>query len=130
MSRPGRQIGKRGRLSLTSLIDVIFLLLLFFMLSSTFSRFGEIDLTPGGSGASAVASTEQRLFLRLSETGLSLNGRAISPAELSDGIEAQRNAADLRLILAVAPGSRAQALADTLLTLRAVAGAKVTVLRA
>ena len=29
---------------MTSLIDVIFLLLLFFMLSSTFSRFAEVEL--------------------------------------------------------------------------------------
>ena len=36
-------------MALTPLIDVIFLLLLFFMLSSTFSRFGEIKLDLGGA---------------------------------------------------------------------------------
>jgi biopolymer transport protein ExbD len=35
---------------MTSLIDVIFLLLLFFMLSSTFSRFGEVELTAAAGG--------------------------------------------------------------------------------
>ena len=34
----------RRRLGLTPLIDVIFLLLLFFMLSSTFSRFSDLSL--------------------------------------------------------------------------------------
>ena len=32
---------------MTSLIDVIFLLLLFFMLSSTFSRFAEVEISAG-----------------------------------------------------------------------------------
>jgi len=42
---------RRGRrLSLTSLIDVIFLLLLFFMLSSTFTKFSEVEITGGRSG--------------------------------------------------------------------------------
>ncbi len=38
---------------MTSLIDVIFLLRLFFMLSSTFSRFAEVELTAAGASASA-----------------------------------------------------------------------------
>ena len=42
---------------MTSLIDVIFLLLLFFMLSSTFSKFSEIELTAGGSGPGRAAET-------------------------------------------------------------------------
>ncbi|UUP15978.1 biopolymer transporter ExbD [Nitratireductor thuwali] len=48
--------GVRKRpLSLTPLIDVIFLLLLFFMLSSTFTRFAEVEISGGraGNGASA-----------------------------------------------------------------------------
>ncbi len=45
----------RRRISLTPLIDVIFLLLMFFMLSSTFARFADLDVarqsaTPGPSG--------------------------------------------------------------------------------
>ena len=34
----------RRRISLTPLIDVIFLLLMFFMLSSTFSKFADLDV--------------------------------------------------------------------------------------
>jgi biopolymer transport protein ExbD len=45
----------RRRISLTPLVDVIFLLLMFFMLSSTFARFADLDVarqsaTPGESG--------------------------------------------------------------------------------
>ena len=35
----------RRQISVTSLIDVIFLLLLFFMLSSTFSKFADVELS-------------------------------------------------------------------------------------
>ena len=37
-------VRKRKPLSLTSLIDVIFLLLLFFMLTSTFTRFARVEI--------------------------------------------------------------------------------------
>jgi biopolymer transport protein ExbD len=60
---------------MTSLIDVIFLLLLFFMLTSTFSKVSEVELTSGGTTA---PSAEPPLFLRLSEDGLSLNGTALT----------------------------------------------------
>ena len=45
----------RRRISLTPLVDVIFLLLMFFMLSSTFARFADLDVarqsaTPGEAG--------------------------------------------------------------------------------
>ena len=40
----------RRRLGLTPLIDVIFLLLLFFMLSSTFSRFSQVPVEGGAAG--------------------------------------------------------------------------------
>ncbi|WP_310618753.1 ExbD/TolR family protein [Flexibacterium corallicola] len=41
---------KRRAPGLTSLIDVIFLLLMFFMLASTFSVYQRLDITSGTSG--------------------------------------------------------------------------------
>ena len=46
----------RRRLSMTSLIDVIFLLLLFFMLTSTFSKFSEVELASAAGSAQAAPS--------------------------------------------------------------------------
>lgn len=46
----------RKPLPLTPLVDVVFLLLMFFMLSSTFTKFGDMDL---GGQASNVAPKEQ-----------------------------------------------------------------------
>ena len=39
---------------MTPLVDVIFLLLLFFMLSSTFNRYGQVDIDGGAAGAGSA----------------------------------------------------------------------------
>ena len=41
----------RRRISLTPLVDVIFLLLMFFMLSSTFARFADLDVARQSTSA-------------------------------------------------------------------------------
>jgi biopolymer transport protein ExbD len=46
----------RKPLPLTPLVDVVFLLLMFFMLSSTFTKFGDMNL---GGGQTATAGDEQ-----------------------------------------------------------------------
>jgi biopolymer transport protein ExbD len=64
---------RRRPLSLTSLIDVIFLLLLFFMLSSTFTRFAAVDVT-GGRAAAAGAGERPDVLIRLDGEAWSVNG--------------------------------------------------------
>ncbi len=64
---------RRRALSMTPLIDVIFLLLLFFMLTSTFSKFAEVELLGAGSGITAPSS-QPPIFLRLTQDEISLNG--------------------------------------------------------
>ena len=49
---------------MTPLIDVIFLLLLFFMLSSTFTRFSDVEMEIGGGGGGAT-TVDGAAFLRL-----------------------------------------------------------------
>lgn len=69
---------RRGRrLSLTSLIDVIFLLLLFFMLSSTFTKFSEVEITGGRSGFN-TASSRPDVMINLNKAGWRINGVQIS----------------------------------------------------
>jgi biopolymer transport protein ExbD len=125
LSRPLR---RRRTLALTSLIDVIFILLLFFLLTSTFTRFGELPIA-AASGVGSGAETAP-LFLRFGVSGLSLNGapvtleglpEALAPFEPGDGA-----AADVLVSLDEAVTS--QALIDLLATLRPVAWTSVTVL--
>jgi biopolymer transport protein ExbD len=66
---------RRKPVSMTSLIDVIFLLLLFFMLSSTFTRFAEVEFSAGRAGAMAPGTVPD-VLLRLSDGTWSVNGIA------------------------------------------------------
>jgi biopolymer transport protein ExbD len=129
-----RRPSRARRLSLTSLIDAIFLLLLFFMLSSTFTRFAEIDLATGGPGADVTARTPPA-FLRLSPDALDLNGAPVTLAGLPDALAALAegdagDAAALPVLVAPRDGVDAQRLTDLLAALRPVSGLRLTVLEA
>lgn len=118
---------RRARLSMTSLIDVIFLLLLFFMLTSTFSRFGEIPITLGGAGTAGETSQAAPLFVRVTEDGPTLNGTALSAEELAEAIHGEAD--DPQVLVSLAETAHAQALADTLHALRSLPDAQIVVLQ-
>lgn len=117
---------QRRKLSLTSLIDVIFLLLMFFMLSSTFSQFAEVDLVTTGAGQTAT-SEARPIFVQLRADGLRINAREVP----LDGVsEALGPLIEGKARALVSPGAEvtAQRLTDLLLALRAVPGLSVQVL--
>lgn len=121
-----RSLKRRKRLSMTSLIDVIFLLLLFFMLSSTFSRFAEVELSAGGARTPSSANEEsQILFLRLTETQFSLNGQPVTPETLAASIRVITS--DATVLVSVS-GVTAQALTDVLVTLQQEPNLTISVL--
>ena len=62
----------KKRLALTSLIDIIFLLLLFLMLTSTFSKFSEIELGVATTAAKNKVS-EKILFSKTKKCHLNCN---------------------------------------------------------
>ncbi len=68
---------RRRPLSLTSLIDVIFLLLLFFMLSSTFTRFARVEVSGGPASASVSGKTPDILIRLDGEDGWRINGQTL-----------------------------------------------------
>ena len=71
----------RRRLGLTPMIDVVFLLLVFFLLAARFGHEGAVDLSAGGAGAGA-GGAPRLVDVRPGE--LSLNGRAMDEAALLD----------------------------------------------
>lgn len=109
---------RRKPLSMTSLIDVIFLLLLFFMLSSTFTRFGSVDFGgTGKAGSSGVAAAPDILVIVTGE-GLRINGEYVGP----DAVDARlteflAKGAKSAMILP-REGANAQALVDAVEALR------------
>jgi biopolymer transport protein ExbD len=113
---------------MTSLIDVIFLLLLFFMLTSTFSRFAELELTTGSGGRTAAAGPPP-VFLKLAEDTAWLNGQEASLEQIPDHLPGlQTGAEGGTLLVALADGTTAQRITDLLLILRPVPDLSVTVL--
>lgn len=119
---------KRGRLSLTSLIDVIFLLLLFFMLSSSFSKFGEIELRTAGGAARPDFGDAPIVFARLGAQGLSINGRAVPEGGLAGALTPLRRDGTLNVMLAVTEEAKAQGLADALRQFEGLRDLRVAVL--
>lgn len=117
------------RLTLTPLIDVIFLLLLFFMLSSTFTRFAEINLTQSGPGVGDVAPDVKTQFVRLTEHGVTLNGTPIDFADLTPELISAKGDTAARGLLALGDGVRAQLFVDALARMQAVPDLSVMVLQ-
>ncbi|MCZ4351713.1 biopolymer transporter ExbD [Roseovarius aestuarii] len=119
---------RRRKLSMTSLIDVIFLLLLFFMLTSTFSKFAEVELSAAGSGAQ-VQSDAPPLFLQLGTDQLRLNGQAVDLANLAASPLADAEEGTV-LLISLEAQVDAQRLTDLLVALRGLPRLRVTVLGA
>lgn len=72
---------KRRAVGLTSLIDVIFLLLLFFMLASSFTRYQSLDVSSGGEGGGADTKPA---YLRIHNADrIDLNGLPLAKADMA-----------------------------------------------
>ncbi|WP_254695791.1 ExbD/TolR family protein [Leisingera sp. NJS204] len=117
---------KRRRLSMTSLIDVIFLLLLFFMLTSTFSKFGEVELMAAGQGA--TGSDKQMLFVALGAQSLTLNGQPADLERIAGLIRLQPQTGGHLVLISPGADASSQRLVDLLSELRSVKGLQTLVL--
>lgn len=74
-----------ARLGLTPLIDVVFILMIFFMLASSFVKERQITLNAGsGTGGGSDAT----ILLTVTPTAFRLNGRLIDATELGARIAA------------------------------------------
>lgn len=92
-------VRRRRPLSLTSLIDIIFLLLLFFMLSSTFTRFAEVEVSGGRAGA-AASSEGPDVLIRIGDDGWTINGRTVDEDDAMGELERlQENGAKKAVLL-------------------------------
>lgn len=118
----------RRRVSLTSLIDVIFLLLLFFMLSSTFTRFTSVELAAPGSGGGSAARPD--LFATVDAEGLRLNGEPVGDGDaLAARLDQLVASGAASVLLVPREGATAQGLVSALEQLRAGGRLKVVVAR-
>jgi len=73
---------RRRLIGLTSLIDVVFILLLFFMLASQFHHWRALTVQATGTSGDAGAAPSMLVRVRADGT-LDLNGEPTSPSDLS-----------------------------------------------
>jgi biopolymer transport protein ExbD len=113
----------RARLSMTSLIDVIFLLLLFFMLTSTFSKYGEVELTAGAAGSAEQQGPVK--FLKLDGLRILLNGQDTPLDQLAQALSTKE---DQTVLISLSDQTTSQQLIDLLGTLRPLPKTRAVVL--
>jgi biopolymer transport protein ExbD len=95
-------------LSLTPLIDVVFLLLIFFMLASTFLKFSALPIS-GSAGGAGPAKIDTIALLQLSAGGsLTLNGSPVTTGTLAGRIDDLVSAGVRRAVVRTRPGATVQ----------------------
>lgn len=99
----------RRRMSLTPMIDVVFLLLIFFMLAARFGVEGGLTLSGGASGG--AWSGPPRL-VDFAPDGLWLNGTPLPSDALPEALSTLMQGADDPVILRPRDGASLQHLAD------------------
>lgn len=78
---------KRSAVSLTPLIDVVFLLLIFFMLASTFLRFSAMPISGASGGGSAKGLQEIVLIQVHPDETLTINGSPLPVSQMLTRID-------------------------------------------
>lgn len=106
----------RRRISLTPMIDVVFLLLVFFMLAA---RFGVEQAVPLATGGGAGAWEGLPRLVDILPEGQRLNGVAVSPEALVAGLAPLMAAPADTILLRPREGAALQRLVDVMETLAA-----------
>ena len=82
----------KRKVSLTPLIDVVFILLLFFMLASSFIEWREIDLNIAGKNSVTQQKNNTPMIVRVTHDGLMLQGKHIDKQIFAQEISASLKA--------------------------------------
>ena len=117
MTTQGFDLGPRRhprRMSLTPMIDVVFLLLIFFMLASRFGADAVLPIVTGqGDGGAAEWQGPPRL-IDIGPEGVALNGTAMTDAGLPAALRPLLPDADAPVILRARDGADVQRLVDVI----------------
>lgn len=106
------------RMSLTPMIDVVFLLLIFFMLASRFGMDAVLPIQGAATGGGGDWQGPPRL-VDIAPDGLALNGGPVAPEVLADAVAALMPDADAPVILRPRDGADLQRLVAVMDLLRA-----------
>ena len=125
MRLSGQNSDSMPAISLTPLIDVVFILLIFFMLASSFLDWRELPIQGQESKSSAsVARSSDTEILRLSlfrDGNIGLNGKAVSLSRLEQDVSGRSAPPrEIRVFVAVEDGVPVQTTLDFLDQLKAL----------
>jgi biopolymer transport protein ExbD len=110
-----RPPSKKNRISLTPLIDVVFLLLVFFMLASTFWRYSGFDLSGGRTGAVQNTDLSDLVIVRLKgSSSIDVNGKSIAIDQLTNELVSLAGNKTLKVAIKIVGDSKTQDLADVI----------------
>ena len=112
MNKLSEPIRRSRKISLTPMVDVVFLLLIFFMLINTVGNTQVLRFaTPAGERKSVEADFKlSPVFVRADNT-IQIDGRSIAAAELNAEMQKLKSgAAEVTLLIVVDPGAKNQAL--------------------
>ncbi len=120
-----------GRLiSLTPLIDVVFILLIFFMLASSFLDWRAVDLKLSGDAAAGAASDRTLVLTLESGGGLGLEGASLEPAAALERVsERLAGRPDLAIVLRPQPGVVLQRVVDLMDSLKTLGARDIALAR-
>jgi biopolymer transport protein ExbD len=114
------------RPSLTPLVDVVFLLLVFFMLAARFGPEHAVPLAAGGFGPGAWEGPPRLVSVR--PEGVALNGVPVALEDLAGILAPLMPASDAPVVVRPETGADVQALVDALATLAAAGYAHLVVI--
>lgn len=107
------------RPSLTPMIDVVFLLLVFFMLAARFGSDSALILTPPAVSQNAPEWVGPPRLVELSNSGVTLNGIATTLDSLIPDLSALMTAPSDPILLRATPDASLQAMIDLIEHLQA-----------
>lgn len=124
-TRPRRRV-----VSLTPLIDVVFILLVFFMLASSFTHWRSLQLSVPADVSAPAEDRASPLVVRVGPDELRLDGERLSLAVVSERVsEALANDPDRIAIVRPGDDVRLQRLVTVVEGLYAVGGSRISLQR-
>ena len=118
---------RRGLISLTPLIDVVFILLVFFMLASSFFDWRAITLAPLAQGAEGSGEKRAILIELYQDGSLAIDSKPASVVEVERQLRARLQPdPEIEILVRPLPGADLQMLVNTLDRLKAVGGRSIS----
>lgn len=117
------------RISLTPLIDVVFLLLIFFMLSSTFLKFTAININGGQAGAGTADISKLVLVRVHQDKKIEVNGQPVALEELGQFLNDLAIKDNMHIVVKPMDGVTIQGVVDVIEQTGSDPSRKVTVVK-